>query len=103
MGFDIGVLSFSYDLTGEFMQNIMIIDRDQVRNHQTRIVDRDHLISALVEGLKVSLVRKWPGMNLTPGYKGPEYAVLRRVDILTVDGKYYLKASNDISACDDMG
>jgi hypothetical protein len=103
MDYDIGILAFSYEPSGEFMQNITIIDRDQAKNHQTHVVGREYLIDALVKGLSVNLAREWPGMRLTKEMEGPQYARLRPVTLLKVDGKLYLKASTDTSACDDMG
>jgi hypothetical protein len=103
MEFDIGVLAFSYDPTGEYMQNITIVDLDQTFNKQEHVVDRNYLLEAIASGLKVMLVDKWRGLNLSEATKGPSYSPRRRILPLNVSGKVYLKASTDTSACDDMG
>lgn len=101
--FDIGVLGFSYDSAGIFMQNITIVERDQNRNYQTRVVNRDYLISINPRNIRVYLVEKWRGLRLTADTMCDQYAPIRRIELLTVDGQPYLKASLDRSAIDDMG
>jgi len=103
MDFDIGVLQFNYGPTGEFMQNITVVDLDQSFNKQEHIVDRDYLIDAIEAGMKVMLVDKWRGLNLSEATKGPSYAPRRRIFLLKSQGRTYLKSTTDTSPCDDMG
>lgn len=103
MEFDIGVLAFSYDPTGEFMQNITVVDLDQSFNKQEHIVDRNFLIDALEVGMKVMLVDKWRGLNLSKATNGPSYAPLRRIFLHKSQGRTFIKSTTDTSPCDDMG
>lgn len=92
--FDVGIIKVTYNPTWDRVESAEVIMGDDRIEKHPATVTRDFLVQQIHAGLRVYLVRI---------VSSTWYAPLTRVDLLNVEGKDYLKATNDRSTIDDLG
>ena len=101
--FDIGILEYSYNTKGDLLNSITIIRDGSLAVYEKSIIGRKTLIELIKSGKKIMLTRYLPIRSFNQFFENCPYAPLTVVYLRNISGKVFIKATSDLSLCDDLG
>ncbi len=101
--FDIGILGFTYNSAGVFLDSIQIVKDNPLGGWKVSNSTREEVISWIQSNKRICLARRGPDTTIfMQGRKDP-FIALTSVFCEEISGIKFIKATYDTGPCDDLG